>query len=227
MTTNQLSISTYHEYILEAIYSLRIGLSYNKEAKLVSKEVGSDSSKMLSEINCRYSFIMIANSLEAAANALLLSLNLEKDCYEELERTSTLIKFKHFCDFMGKRLDEGNMKYARIKDIITCRNEFVHPKPQKANHMIDSTSSEICFEIKRTKSRNYPTYFSEIKPLHVLTALEDTLVFLSWVCFDTCNLEIQDGAFKLGLGSYGSTADIVIIGIENNIQFDRRTFGQK
>jgi hypothetical protein len=62
--------------------------------------------------------------------------------------------------------------------------------------------------------------------LHVLTALEDTLAFLSWVCFDTCKLEIQDGALRLGLGSFGSNADIDIIGVDNSIKFDKRTFGQ-
>ena len=83
------------------------------------------------------------------------------------------------------------------------------------------------FDIKSKQNRNYPTYFSEIKPLHLLTALEDALTFLSWVCFDICKLEIQDGAFRLGFGSYGSTADIDIIGIENNITFDKRTFGKE
>jgi hypothetical protein len=170
---------------------------------------------------------MISNSLESAANALLFSLNLDKEYYEKLERTSTLDKFKIYCDFKGKRLDQGNIKFGRIKDIISCRNEFVHPKPRKANYQLDNLTSEIKFEIKTTKNRNYPTYFSEIKPYHVLTALEDTLTFISWVCFDICELEIQDGALKLGLGSYGSTADIDVIGNDYEIKFDKRTFGQQ
>jgi len=225
MTTNQTSISTYHEYILEAIYTLRHGLSFYERAKLIPPDIGSDNSMIIAEINCRYSFLMISNSLESAANALLLSLNLDQEYYGELERTSTLVKFKIFCDFMGKRLDQGDIKFGRIKDIINCRNEFVHPKPRKANYSIDGVTSEIKYDIKSTKNRNYPIYFSEIKPNHVLTALEDALTFLSWVCFDICKLETQDGAFRLGLGSYGSTADIDIIGEENQITFDKRTFG--
>lgn len=126
---------------------------------------------------------------------------------------------------MGKRLDQGDIKFGRIKDIINCRNEFVHPKPRKANYSIDGVTSEIKYDIKSTKNRNYPMYFSEIKPKHVLSALEDALTFLSWVCFDICKLETQDGAFRLGLGSYGSTADIDIIGEENQIKFDKRTLG--
>lgn len=63
--------------------------------------------------------------------------------------------------------------------------------------------------------------------MHVLTALEDTLKFLSWICFDICKMQIEDGAFRLGLNSYGSTSDIDIIGIKYNINFDKRTFGVK
>lgn len=224
---NQISISTYHEYVLEAIYTLRHGLLFYEQAQNIPPDIGSDNSMIIAEINCRYSFLMIANSLEAAANALLLSLDIDKEYYEELERTSTLVKFKLFCDFSKKRLNQGDVKYARVKDIIICRNEFVHPKPRKAMYCFDSKTSDIKYDIPTTKNRNYPTYFSEIRPFHVLTALEDTLKFLSWVCFDICQLEIQDGALKLGLGTFGSTADIDIIGFENNIQFDKRTFGQK
>lgn len=214
-TINQTSISTYHEYILEAIYTLRHGLSLYEIAKLVPPDIGSDQSIITAEINCRYSFLMISNSLESAANALLLSLNLGKNKYDKVERTSTLAKFEFFCYFMGERLDKDHEKYKGIQDILTCRNRFVHPKPRKTNYNIDNLTSEIKFDVESTANRNYPTYFSEIKPLHVLTALEDALAFLSWVCFDICKLEIQDGAFRLGLGSYGSTVHIDIIEIEN------------
>jgi hypothetical protein len=224
--TNQTSISTYHEYILEAIYALRLGLFFNEEAKKVPPGIGSDQSLIKAEINCRYAFLMISNSLEAASNALLLSLNLDKEYYDELEKSNTLVKFKLFCDFLGKRLDQGNVKYGRVKDIINCRNEFVHPKPRITDYTFDKSTSEIRYGIKTTKNRKYPSYFSEIKPDHILTALQDTLAFLSWVCYDNCGLEIKDGALKLGFNSYGSTADIDIIEAGCKIKFDKRTFGR-
>lgn len=102
MRTDAISISTYHEYILEAIYALRYAFTLYEKAKLLPADQGADDSIIIAEINWRYSFLMISNSLEAAANALLLSLNLEKEYYEELERTNTLVKFKIFCCFMGK-----------------------------------------------------------------------------------------------------------------------------
>lgn len=227
MITHQISISTYHEYILEAIFSLRHSLSYFEHTKHIPADVGSDHSMLVAEINCRYSFLMIANSLEAAANALLLSLKLDNEYYEELERTKTLVKFKLFCDFNGRKLNQGDVKFARVKDIISCRNEFVHPKPKKVVYNVENSTSTISYEVKKTRNRNYPHYFSEIKPLHVLAALEDTLSFLSWLCFDICKLNIEEGALKIGFGAFGSTADLDIIGNEYNIKFDKRTFGKE
>jgi hypothetical protein len=226
MTTTQTSISTYHEYILEAIYALRLGLAYHENAKQISVDIDSAQLMLIAEMNSRYSFLMVVNSIEAAANALLLSLNLDKDFYEKFERKNTLVKFKIFCDYKGKRLDKGDNKFGRIKDIISCRNEFVHPKPKKMNYRIDGLTSDIKFEAKPTKKRSLPAYFCEIKTYHVLIALEDTLNFISWVCFDVCNLEIQNGALNLGFGSYGSTADLDIIGENCKINFDKRSFGQ-
>ena len=212
MTENiPITISTYHEYLLEAILSLGEGL----------RRKGLES-----EIFSRYSFLMIANSLEAAANALLLDLNVESDYYEELEKLNTLMKFKTFCYFNKKKLNVGDVRFARIRDIISCRNEFVHPKPKQVDFNFDLKTNEIIFASSKTKNRNYPLYFSEIKSKHALTALEDTLSFVSWVCFDICKLKIDDGSLMLGLGSRSRTSDLTYLGEKYKIKFDQRTFGE-
>lgn len=224
---NELSICTYHEYILEAASSLLLGLKFYEKGKLIDPiENGSDNNMEYAEINCRYSFLMISNSLEAAANAMLLSLNFNKSYYEELEKLNTLVKFKLFCSFLGKKLNEGDSRYCKIKEIIKCRNEFVHPKPKKVNLYFDKKESNMTFDIKRTESRKYSTYFYEIKPNHALTALEDTLSFLSWICFDVCNLDPLAGAFMIGCDSILNTSDIQAIGELCNIKFDMRTFAE-
>jgi hypothetical protein len=81
IVTNQTTISTYHEYILEAIYCLRQGLSFCEHAKKVPADIESEQSMLVAEVHCRYSFVMIASSLEASANALLLSLQLDKEYF--------------------------------------------------------------------------------------------------------------------------------------------------
>ncbi|MFN8253749.1 MAG: hypothetical protein U0V75_17890 [Ferruginibacter sp.] len=212
MSDNSLiTISTYHEYLLEAIVSLQEGLS----RKGIEGEIFS-----------RYSFLLISNSLEAAANALLLSLDFEKDYYEELEKLGTLTKFKTFCKFKNKTLPIGDIKFARIKDIISCRNEFVHPKPKRVDFIFDKGIKDYAYKTIKTKNRNYPLYFSEIKPLHVLTALDDALTFIAWICFDICKLKIKEGALMLGFGSCSWTGDITTLSLEYNLSLDQRSFGK-
>lgn len=220
-------IATYHEYMDEASASLRFGMSYFERAKLVPSDVGSDSSMLISEIHCRYSFLLIANAIEAAANSLISAVANDESLYSDLEKLSTLVKFRIFCEFKGVVLDKGDMKYSRIKEIIECRNEFVHPKPRRVNYSIDQETGDISFDVKKTQGRGYPHYFSLIRPEMVLIALDDTLSFLSWICFDLCKYELQAGAFLIGNGAYRSTADIDILGSEYGISFDMRTFGRK
>ncbi len=227
MKTNQTSISTYHEYILEAIYALRHGLAFYENAKQVPSDIGSDQSMIIAEINCRYAFLMTINSIEAAANALLKGLITDNKYYSELERLSTLTKFKIFCDLNSQRLETGHHLLGNITELLNCRNEFVHPKPRLVSYTLDDETSEIKYDIKLSGNRKYPNYFNEVKPSHALTAVQDTLAFISLVCFDICKFEIKEGASKLGLGSYGSTADIDIIGNDYGIKFDKRTFGQQ
>lgn len=222
---SKVAVSTYHEYLLEGILSLRTGLRLIHYANSLPVDTGSDTSGILGEINCRYAFLMIANSLEAGANSLILSLNRDKDFYDEIEKFNTMLKFQIFCELSGKRLDKGNAICANIKDIIYCRNEFVHPKPRLVDYKIDEASSKINYNIKRTKVKQYPHYFSEVKPEHVLTALQDTLQFVSWICFDICKFGLQEGALRVGLNSYGSTADLDIIEVEQQRKFDKRSFG--
>jgi hypothetical protein len=223
---NETAISTYHEYILEGISALNLGLQFHKEHLKIPEDVGSDSSGIYAEINCRYAFLMIANSLEAAANALLLSRKLEKSYYEEVEKLNTLLKFQLFCSLVGQNLNKGHNYYANVKEIIACRNEFVHPKPQRVIYEIEENTSNLIFNIKRTKIREYPHYFNEIRPKHSLIALKDTLGFLSWICFDICKFKIEEGAMILGVNSYSSTGEIDIIASEYNLTFDTRTFGK-
>ncbi len=226
MTTKQheTQISTYHEYMTEAAFALLLGLRMYKQALDDDSGSGSDHTGALGEVTCRYSFLMIANSLEAAANALLLSLNLEGDTYKDLEQINTLGKFKIFCNVLGFTLDRGDFRYGCVKEIINCRNEFVHPKPRIVMVSVDQRYN-LEFDIKLTGMRQYPLYFSEIKPNHALNALQDVLSFLSWVCFDICGFEIKKGALKLGLQSYGSPGDIYTIEVDNKMIFDKRTFG--
>lgn len=208
-------ISTYPEYINESMDSLIIGLKHYEYSQTQEDPYGSDHSIIYAYQFFRYSYLMICHSLEAAVNALLLSLKLEKSIFKDLEKLSTLLKVEFYCTFKGKKIDHGNDKYCRIKRIISSRNEFVHPKPNIIN--INNISD--------SDKREYPKYLSGIESKHVLWALEDTLSFLAWICYDICNMEIKEGAFLLGLNSISRTSSISILKVSYIKNLDVRTLG--
>lgn len=220
---NHITTSTYHEFILEGISSLRQGLKISKNS-FESDSPLEMQEGIFGEMYCRYSFLMIANSLEAAANALILSQY--KELYKDIEKLATLLKFQLFCKSYGKLLISGDHRYSRIKEIIACRNEFVHPKPAKTEFVSNGITLNPELKIKKTGERQYPYYFPELKPFHVLQALEDTLAFISFVCFDVCQLKIDEGTLMLGFGSYSATSDLNYIELEYNRKFDKRSFGK-
>jgi hypothetical protein len=209
------SISTFHEYFDEAVSSIHIGL----------KLFHGDQHISLGLMNCRYGILMLCNSLESAANGLLLSVNLGDRLFEELEKVTTMAKYEIFCELNGRKLDRSDIKFARIKEIISYRNEFVHPKPRLVNYTVNN--GDIDYQVKRTNNRKYPHYFLQLSPDNCLDAIEDTLAFLGWVCFDICGFAISDGALKIGFNSFGSTADIDIVGVEYSRVFDLRPLGRQ
>lgn len=210
-------ISTYHEYLLEGIFILRQWIDHKSE-------ISSGTKNRIAEINCRYSFLMFANSIEAAANSLILSLKRDNNFYEEIERLGTLLKFQIYCEVLGKGFDRSSVNYARLKELISCRNDFVHPKPRMVEYELKE-SFGVEYKIKRSSSRSYPSYFSEINSEHAIFALQDTLNFMSWICFDTCGFDIREGAFKLGFNSFGSSGDLDILEEELGLMFDKRSLG--
>jgi hypothetical protein len=156
--TNQVSISTYHEYILEGISALRQGLQIVKFSQETS-DILEMQDVIFGEIYCRYGFLMIANSLEAAGNALVFSVHDDKAFYEEAEKLNTLFKFQLFCRSFGGLIPQGNHHYSRIKELISCRNEFVHPKPRKVDYNFDPDSPVINYDIKENQNKRVSSLF--------------------------------------------------------------------
>ena len=223
---HKITIDTYHEYMCEAFFALRSGLSFLESAQTCEEDdVQGYWLSVDANMQCRYSFLLAANSLEAAANAMLLNLDTTKSLYDDLEKLPTLLKFEFVCMSQGKRLDRGNELYAKIKEVVRCRNEFVHPKPKKSSFQLTRDKKDIEIKVCRTKSRQYPQYFSIFEPKHAIMAIGDILSFLSWITFDVCGFSIEEGTMILGYGSYQGTGDIIELALNHN--FDTRTFGEQ
>jgi len=222
-----ISIATYHEYILEGIYSLRLGLLAMRAARVEDQDTDPSGAGVVANLHFRYSFLMNCMALESAANALLIDVDPSGGAYKDYERKPLIEKFKHYCKLKSRDLDSSDEQLERIKRLIESRHEFVHPKPRKGACTDDGEVSENVGEGKDIPDHYYPKYFGLIGEQQALRALQDTVAFLSWLCFDVCGLRIEEGAYALGLGSFGSTADLDFVSEENNLELDTRTFGRK
>lgn len=226
MKEPHITIDTYHEFMCEAFSALRSGLSLLKEAEDREEDDAHRHWLYLEAgMQCRYAFLLAANALESAANALLLGLETSNALYNDFEKLSTLLKFEIVCMAHGKKLDRGNDLYAKIKEVVKCRNEFVHPKPRKATASLTPNGKDVEINVTRTKSRDYPTYFSMFELKHARQAVGDILYFLAWVVFDICEYSIKDGALRLGYESFGSSGSVILLADEYG--FDTRTFGEE
>ena len=218
-----IAILTYHDYLCESLSSFTQAI---KELKQIPKSIDSiHRSQLESAVKMRYkySFLMIANSLEAAANALLLSLNFKPQQYDDIEKLSTMLKFELFCKFKSCDLERGNTKYSRIKELIKARNEFVHPKPKRIPYTLNSQTDQIEYKAEYTKGDRYPLYLYNFEDKHVINAVSDVLEYIGWICFDICKFDILNGALLLGLNSIGHNSDIYYLEQEYNCSFDKRS----
>lgn len=223
----QVAIDTYHQYMCEALHSLRSGLESKEQAdELIGQgdTLGAYSWGVESGMRCRYAFLLAANALEAAANALLLSLDASRGVFEAAERLETLLKFELVCMARGKRLDRGNVLFAKLTEIVRCRNQFVHPKPNKVSILPTADGAEFEPDVPKTKTSGYPKSFGLFLPAHAQSAIGDILGFVAWVTFDILGLGLEEGSMHLGYGSCGSTADVTLLALEHG--FDMRSFGE-
>lgn len=219
------SINYFTEFMCESIRAFQLSDELLEESKSVLAENDVLKSDLISSAgyHARYAFLTSSNALEAAANSLLLGMKIEKSLYDDLEKLGTILKFELFCALNAKLIDRSNNLYARIKDVIKCRNEFVHPKPQHVE-VIESLNGGLDFSVKRTKTSDYPLYISLFETKHAKRAISDILSFISWIVFDICKYELTEGAFLIGNNAISISGDVEIAAQKHG--FDLRPFGK-
>ena len=221
--TFKTGINYFSEFMCEAIQAFLTSKDFLEEALETHPERDLEKNHYLQSAgyHARYAFLTAANALESAANALILNVSKTKTLYEELEKLGTLLKFELFCISKGKQIDRGNMLYSCIKEVIKCRNEFMHPKPSFVG--LEEQNDEITFVVKKTKIRNYPLYLGNLEPASVEHAIRDILGFISWIVFDTCGYDLKEGSFLIGNGTSGIIG--FVYSAAEECGFDLRPFG--
>ncbi len=221
----EMKIDTFYEYMDESFEALSIACNLKEQDETDSGELDADfyrpNEYMISRLS-RYGFLLSSMALESGANALIKKISSTNLMYEDYEKLPTLLKYETFCMYNGKMIDRGNTKYKKAKNIINCRNEFVHPKPREAKVLTNEKGDHLVS--KKENRSNYPMYLNFIMLEHSLSAIGDIANFTSWILFDICKLKIKEGCLSLGLDTYSSTGAMDKIWYLKN--FDRRVFAK-
>ena len=80
--------------------------------------------------NARASIISSSLSIECYANALISSLEISKDCLNDLDKLPPISKIEMFFRVSGieKNINHGDHRIQKTKELITIRNAYVHTK---------------------------------------------------------------------------------------------------
>ena len=92
-------------------------------------------------------------------------------------------------DVRDRRIDRGDDRYAKIRQVIRCRNDFVHPKGLSVQ-ILNSDKAEA----RLSGGREYPIAFDFIELNQVVLMIGDILRFVAWVVFDICEFSPSAGA---------------------------------
>ncbi len=179
----------------EAIFAMVRSQSLKREA-LRKQSEGDDTcgpAELLSEAGlfARYAFLTACNAFENSASAILAnSGKLSSSLTEEIDRVSTLNKFEVFALTQGKTIDRGDHRYAGAKQVIKCRNDFVHPK----NLRVQINSDPEKAQCRLAGGREYPMAFDFLEVEQAAAMIGDILRFVAWVVFDVCCFSPDAGA---------------------------------
>lgn len=118
-----------HEVLIAAEYRYIAFFELLADAILQHREASRTTEPFMMNRFARSSILASALSVECVANCLLIALDTSRKLSDELDRMSPLSKIEVYLKLTSKpSLDRGDVKVARIADLINARNDFVHPK---------------------------------------------------------------------------------------------------
>lgn len=86
------------------------------------------------------SILTVNYALEAAANSFVSSIELDDELKGKVDRYSTLEKFGYVVNYhTGKSLPSGAKIYQQVRNLITRRNQMVHPKVNAVGYQVRTT----------------------------------------------------------------------------------------
>lgn len=140
----------------------------------------------------RSSILNATFSLEAAANCFLESFEVSKHLFKEFDKFGVLEKYEFllYIKFKEANLDRGRIEIQKIKELISLRNSYVHPKPIKSAPKYTHIGSTYKYSHKAplTQFLKIPEDSNEWSSNHAKTVINAVADFLSLFLIDLCQL---------------------------------------
>lgn len=146
------------------------------------KEVKTRGDQENRAMYVRSAILHCALALEAAANACLDFLDLQKGAHEDFDKLQTLGKFDVFLSHIapGKRIDREHNLVRPIRNLISCRNTYVHSK------VLTEEVNGQQIVLKTWEPLGLPKNQSHWQPIHAVKVFTVTADFLNYFFFELC-----------------------------------------
>lgn len=146
------------------------------------KEVKTRGDQENRAMYVRSAILHCALALEAAANACLDVLDLQKGAHEDYDKLQTLGKFDVFLSHIahGKRMDREHNLVRPIRNLISCRNTYVHSK------VLTEEVNGQQIVLKTWDPLGLPKNQSHWQPIHAVKVFTVTADFLNYFFFELC-----------------------------------------
>ncbi len=183
----EISSAEYYSFISDAVaFLLDAAVSHRKYIN------GNDEGYVTQHLlfTARWSFISTCLALEAAGNKALQALPISAKSHDSFERLRPIEKYELYALYRGKHNFRSDNRVAKIQEIMTARNRYVHPKSKP----IPLSSFEKGLDILTSPSKHLrlPSHFSMVSFEHARDSLMAALDFEAWFFIDYCGLSHTD-----------------------------------
>lgn len=114
----------HHDKAFFQLFGDSIWHAYQANDHYESRTIGAEKAT-------RASIIASAIAFECASNCAIADIGTNKSFLNSIDKLDSLAKFELVAKINGKDFDSGNSRVAAMRELMTLRNSYVHPKLNK------------------------------------------------------------------------------------------------
>lgn len=149
-------------------------------------------------LGCRYArqaIVLASLAVECAANCVLAATKMAATLRKDIEKMASLSKLDACLHLRGCQLDRGRIEVQKAAELISARNDFVHPKIHSWSmefHSLVNEADRVLLnmggEIAYYPALNIPRRADLWRSDHSLLAIQALLDFIAYI-FDLLSIE--------------------------------------